>query len=293
MKNFYQTLVVIAFAATLGAAPNAQAVNLALSAGYWPSTWNLSAFPVLIHEWWGYGSTQGEDHWENASSLDTSGAGLYGLNGMISFNNPFGIGVTFLTSTYEFSIDQQFTEQYGDITAVTDYKLDFDVDRTDLDVALTYRLGNHFVVNVGYKSLTYSYGTQHMELVQSQHTPYGELGTASTPQELPAYEVTYQGFGPGTSASFPIGQQGFLAFGAVSFLPYFVASESGKQERLADDSGWAVNSEVGIAFVPKTLPLFGRLSYRYQRFDGFSVADVDKDENQDFQGIQLQFGVRI
>jgi hypothetical protein len=273
---------------------HAAAINITIGGNYWPSAWDISAFPVLINEGWTYGDVSGEDHWEDATSLDTSGSGLYGINGSISFNGPVGFGFTLLTGSYDFSINQDFQRTFaGDITSRTHYELDFPVDRTDIDIALTYRLTANLSAFLGYKSLRYSYGSQRMLLDQEQFTHYGTLSSEPAEHTLRAYEVNYHGPGIGLSAAYPIGQQGFLTFGALSVLPYFLGDETGSVKRLSDNTGWAVNSEFGFGYIPPALPIFARLSFRYQRFDGFSTAEIDLDENQVFSGALLSLGVRI
>jgi len=292
MKQKWQQMLAIVVIVS-ACAPAAGAVNFTVGANYWPSTWSISSFPVLVAEGWQYGDVYGEDHWENASSLDITGAGLYGVNGLITFNSPWGIGFTLLRGSFDFEIDQTFTAQIGNVTSTTLYQLEFGVDRTDLDLALNYRLNNNFTAFLGYKSLSYSYGEQTMLLSQTHVAPWGRRDDVPAPQQIASYEINYHGPGVGIAGSLPFGPSGLVFLGSVSFLPYFMAVESGRVDKLSDDTGWAVNAETGFAYVPGNMPFFGRLSFRYQRFDGFAMADVDMNENQNFQGPLLLVGVRF
>ncbi len=283
MKKFLLLTFVLAF---IGGSV-AYNLNLSLGIKYWPSTWDITAFPILIFEHGGYGEYQFEDHWENAKALETSSTGLVGISGNINFSKRIAMGFTYLYGSFDFKIKQEFQVTSGPAVSITNYNFSFPVKRQDFDLALVYKLSGKFGIFAGYKLLTYSYGEQEYSYEQYQIYPEGTETTKTYVDTLPAYKAVFQGVGLGATYFQPIGSKGFYVFGALSFMPYFTITTAGTYRHFSDDVGYAYNGEAGLGYKIPNLPLSIRLSIRHQRFDGFVTKELNTNEAHIFTGAIL------
>ncbi len=266
------------------------AADFSIGVKYWMSAWEISGmplyFPVNLEISYGGESYSISPHWVYADQMEIEGPGLPGVTALFKPAADWALAVSFLQGNYDFDIDQTFMEEFEGAAAETRIEKRFNVERRDIDITLSYIMTPSVSFFAGLKYLSYSYGRQIKEtFTEGSIGPFTQRSQVY-PVEFPSYKAEYRGGGAGATFFKVLGNSRFSFFSAVSAMPWFIVSTSG-DDRFDDSQGWAATGEAGFGYTLGRLPLSLKLSYKYQKFDGFELKEVDETEDSAYSGAVL------
>ncbi|MBN1552058.1 hypothetical protein JW979_11330 [bacterium] len=194
----------------------------------------LFAVTTVAAKDWGVtlGGAYWKPDWDRGSTEGTTD-GLLGPTASLRYKNVI-LSVQYYSG--EFDIEDTFT-----------------ADRTDLDLAVSYRLFNYYFATVGYKSVEFDW----------------EAGYA--------LDASITGYAVGFGGSYT-SPSGFLFYGAGSYLPQMDYEWNfGGIKETYDTTGYTFEAGTGYVFRPAHMML--KLGYRYQKFNVDDEEGLTLDEN--------------
>ncbi len=191
----------------------------------------------LIHTAYGaedWGGNLGVAYWKpdwERASTDGETSGIWGPTASIRYKNLI-VSAQYFTGEFDITVDGGSTE--------------YTADRTDLDIAVSYRFMRYFYATVGYKLIEFDW--------DAGYTIDAEISGVAV--------------GLGTAYTYP---SGFLIYGSGAYMPDLEYKWNfGSLETSFDTTG--ITLEAGVGYLLRSANLTGRLGYRYQDFS------VDEDE---------------
>lgn len=186
--------------------------------------------------------------WEakfTGGSIESDYGLMYGPNINVRSGNFFG-GLNYLVGSFSFP-----TETFYD-SSVGDFDVEYEADRTDLDLSAGYYVHPNIAVLLGYKMVN-------MDFTYSS----SDLGvTVDESLELsgPAF---------GISGHYPIGQSRWVLFGSLSYLVL-----DGEWEDGTSEEGTGPSIEFGGAYMVEDKPLSVSVGFKHQSFDSDDGEDI-------------------
>lgn len=197
-----------------------------------------------------WGGSLGVAYWIpewDRSGATSSTSGIYGPSVSLRYRN-FSTSVQYFTGKF----DLEFDGVQGSYSA----------DRTDLDLAFSYRFLDYFSVTAGYKNIEYDWN----------------IGSYSL-------DASIEGFAIGLGAAYTTGN-GILFYGSGSYLPSldYQWNYGGIKDTYDADG---VTLEGGIGYLIKPAHLLVKAGYRYQNFS-LSDAEPGTDLDETTDGFRFE-----
>jgi hypothetical protein len=210
---------------------------------------SISTAQAMAREWtWGgsIGATYWIPEWDHElQGFDAKTSGLYGPVAFLHYGG-IGLGIQYYTGKFDVT--------FGGMTD----KLK--TDRTDLDLMLSYRLGQIFQVSLLYKQIQFDWN-QMLEV-----------------------KTTIKGLGIGGGAT-KMFQNGMMLYGFGFYMPDLDYTQTVESAGDFDFDSHGLWVEGGVGYLLAPVHLLAKLGYRYQ---DITASSDDDDWSEKTRGPRLE-----